>query len=811
MKTRLIAKKIKADLRDGRDNITRMRGLTAYCAAPENKDKKEKCILKKIYGFSDDNLDEININEEFEYDMSLTKRSDVEKITHWTISFDGEKPSPDEIVDAARELAKALGHTDSNKMLIAVHDDTEHRHAHIVACRVNPETGKLVREGGGWWKKESQRALAKIASKHGWELPEGAMFDAEGTQLREKTRPELSFAAGRFEAHTGLKSDQRTLQEIMLNWHAAHEKEMASWKWADFHASLAALGIECQRREHGPKKFGLVFSDDGQNFQSASDVCPELTYKKAVDALGGKSWRAAREGVRETLEAARAARVQVQQEAVKMPEYTKAQKEALRRIPLDQVWQALGRAPIEKLANGRQIKNAFDATTAAGMPYHDALVFLAERFPAALGRAGQIEMAQAAVSSVQDTLDRRDRSRAEDIALFMSALHVERLEVETALSQGARDRGFHAFTGEVDYASLCDKLPLLAAMSSAGTPVTDKTGIFCRPLWPDGRVGFIVDDVKPGFAEKFPPSVLLATSDHSRQAIYSLPRRYEPAFYEFAARHINARHGDPAVKSTAHPTRLPGFENQKRQPPSVCRVESTNADISKMEQALDVLYEKVWPKEKARLEAMATAAQQARAWQEEAQREPEKKSLSGLFPEQRPADPVVKKRQHTEDELPDWLRDTTEQAKPRRVEVPADLERFALAQQAAIAAKYASDLDRSRVDSMTAMRMYRRGATVDQVYSWMLEHLMQAKGQSRTGNTLPAREIDRAAERVAMNIHARYEAEQTAAQMAAEMAAEKSNDERQRWREEKVVKARATARRRHRDGGAKHQQAAAHH
>jgi hypothetical protein len=61
---------------------------------------------------------------------------------HSTLSWErGQDPSREEMVEAARSYLKALGMENAQAAFVA-HSDTPHRHVHIIASRIDPETGK---------------------------------------------------------------------------------------------------------------------------------------------------------------------------------------------------------------------------------------------------------------------------------------------------------------------------------------------------------------------------------------------------------------------------------------------------------------------------------------------------------------------------------------------------------------------------------------------------------------------------------------------------------------------------------------------
>lgn len=77
-----------------------------------------------------------------------------------------------------------MGYDLSYKYIIAIHADTDHKHAHLMASRVDPDTGHLLKERGGYNYKAAQRAIVRIAYEMGWRLE-------AGTKYRVRTNPEM--------------------------------------------------------------------------------------------------------------------------------------------------------------------------------------------------------------------------------------------------------------------------------------------------------------------------------------------------------------------------------------------------------------------------------------------------------------------------------------------------------------------------------------------------------------------------------------------------------------------------------------------
>lgn len=112
--------------------------------------------------------------------------------------------------------------------------------------------------------------------------------------------------AERIESFQQVKSGKRALAEALREAYDSMKDELPGMKWGMIHRRLAEYGIEMQRREHDGR-YGIVFSLDGEHWQSAGKVCKEMTWGRLNGHIGAKkdSWREANENARVALEEAR--------------------------------------------------------------------------------------------------------------------------------------------------------------------------------------------------------------------------------------------------------------------------------------------------------------------------------------------------------------------------------------------------------------------------------------------------------------------------------------------------------------------------
>lgn len=417
----IIAKRIKS-LNTG-NNFDRANALADYISRIESAYGDPKCVKIALHGFSGDSSDMTleDIKKEFLDDLykAKTQKKSSELISHWILSFaNGNTPSDNDIIKASDIFMMDMGYDLSYKYIIAIHADTNHKHAHIMASRVDPDTGKLIKEGGGYNYKAAQRAIARIAYEMGWRLEAGTkyrvrtnpemetirhdgkltkrprvsrrLFDFDPKNMRARA---LNQAAYNFEQKTGLKSQQRILQENLSV--IFRENDLKAMKTGHFHKILAEKGIACQKAVEDGKEY-LKFSRDGKMWFYGGALFHGLNYKNLTDALGG-GWRDARPAVTEML--AQKWAEQVTQFPPVMPgilnkiRFTGKALETLSRIPLDKIQASLPASYQGKAdkARGDGLGDPFTfCAQVCGTNILETLEILACSFPAALAGSAQV-------------------------------------------------------------------------------------------------------------------------------------------------------------------------------------------------------------------------------------------------------------------------------------------------------------------------------------------------------------------------------------------------------------------------------------
>ena len=94
--------------------------------------------------------------------QSSRTRQCEQDCVHLSLGWEpGETPSREEMEEAARERAEALGMGNAKALFVA-HNDEDYAHVHIVASKINPATGRAYDLAGSWrtlsrWAEQYER------------------------------------------------------------------------------------------------------------------------------------------------------------------------------------------------------------------------------------------------------------------------------------------------------------------------------------------------------------------------------------------------------------------------------------------------------------------------------------------------------------------------------------------------------------------------------------------------------------------------------------------------------------------------------
>lgn len=188
-------------------------------------------------------------------------------IKHYILSWpESEAPTQAQANEAVDMLLAELRLTQCQTQW-AVHKDTDNVHVHVVVNRVDPDSEKIIKPGGGFEHESMQRAIAKIEHAQGWQPEKNARYTVgeDGQCVRVKTKKEASTepseAAKSMELRTGEKSQERIGIEL------AGPAIGSAKSWSEIHAALEKLGMRYERKDGG----AVLWT--GAEYVKASAVC----------------------------------------------------------------------------------------------------------------------------------------------------------------------------------------------------------------------------------------------------------------------------------------------------------------------------------------------------------------------------------------------------------------------------------------------------------------------------------------------------------------------------------------------------------
>lgn len=666
--------------------------------------KGEKCVAiytnclyeKDTVGMVDEIVDNAQARDAESGSQSLVHRI-------WSLP-PNERMSEQRFIDAINDGMRDLGYTEAHQYIIAIHNDTDNLHAHVVSNRYNTMTGELLEEGSGWDELECRRACVRIEKKYGLRPEPGSRFVATGQtekvshvnpftgeqvererpcieQVRkEKPVPDLRDRARWMELKSGLKSNQRVMQEIFTELRPQLSSKM---NFGQVYRVLAESGVQAEAVKHGSNYY-LTYSLDGVHWEKPSEIHRDFSAERLAE-ITGSGFRKPRAELAEVAEEARKKfEVHMTDDTTKRMVYSKEQTAALRTIPLTEVRQAFDLPDTDN----KKVRNSVDALVyQKGMTYADAVDALAQRFPGVLSGESLVNTIDS------DTITRRLelagvpeslRRTGSDALKQLDAFGAERFHIYG----NAPDRNFtsagispEGWTKE----EVLQNLGYLAKLNMSGGH------IYIDPQYGDNKIKIPVDDVQQGFISRYRPSMVLNTSKEKQQAHYVIDRKYEKEFYDTLTENINYRWGDPKIKTADHDSRLAGFTNRKPAHadeqgrfPFVKVEQSTPVRCTDFERYVDEQYV-LWKQGKLK-----------------------------------PLDPTKAARKlSTDADRTQAMEALTYQS------LPPALTNRTLAYQARLLQQYGADIDRSRADFMTADFLYRSNVTTNQAYSFMKEYALQ--------------------------------------------------------------------------------------
>lgn len=702
--------------------------------------KDEKCVAVYSNCLYDNEVKGI-VDEIVDTVKGRDATSGSKPIVHRILSFKkGERPSEQQCFDIAKEFMLDLGYNESHQYIIAIHNNTDNLHMHIVSNRYSTFDGSLLEEGGGWDQLESRRSCARIEKKYGLSPePNSRFIAAEQTEKthhtnpftgeviereracieqvgKSKRTPDVRDRAKWMELKTGLKSQQRIMQEIFSDIKPLLNDKL---NFGKFYRLLAQHGVEVEAVKHG-KNWYLTYSLDGEQWEKPSNIDSDFTTENLIKTFKSTVRKPKEELRIIAKEARRIDDVHVTDDVAKKIAYSKEQIASLRTIPIKETQKAFGLSPTEN----KKIRNSIDVLIyQKNMQYNEAVEQLANKFPNII--SGEDLVNTINIESIQKRLESAGvpdalKRSGTDVLRQLDAWGADKFFVYG----NAPERNFSSAQMNQDgwtKEDVLQNLPFLASMNIEGGH------IYINPQYDNNKIKIPVDDVQKSFIEQYRPSLTIKTSENSQQAHYVIEKKYEKQFYDILTEHINARWGDSKIKTSDHDSRLAGFTNRKPayekdgKFPFVKVVQSTPVRCIEFENFVEqqyILYKqgKLKPLTHEKVLNVSTIDDRENAMQNL-----EERSLSPL------------------------------------------LTNHAIVYQNKISDFYGNKIDRSKADYMTADFLYRSNATPEQVYTFLCHNAMQnddlVSREHKDGSTYNVRknitekQQDRYARRTAINVY----------------------------------------------------------
>lgn len=424
--------------------------------------------------------------------------------------------------------------------------------------------------------------------------------------------------------------------------------------------------------------------------------------------------------------------------------YEKEFLDALRKIPTSDVFTALGIEPVQTRA-GKPVRTAFDACFCAGMTYAQAQDFLAAHFSGAV-EADTVKKAAADMLAECAFSSPRMKAIGREIALFMAALGVDALDIQTNVHESLK-AGLYNFTREsMSFDDICNCLNILAKLSFSGKPGIAPVGIYCQPIYPEDKIGIMIDDVHGDIIDRYKPTCLLQTSKEGQpQAFYVVNRKHELSFYNYVAAKLNEEYGDRAVKTIFHDTRLPGFHNQKRTESSPVKVLSytIDRDSADFEAFIETFMDDYIKEGEETVDIVPYKSKKSSILGESDMKRIYK------YIEKYCAEHGFDKKVVFGDAL--FKFEELYSREFQYVSYSDELKEIGKRELAKLMRKYSEDeFDRSRADYKIARVLYMHNATIDEVYSYMVDNLVQKTLNIRVCRIRSEKELKRQAKRLAV-------------------------------------------------------------
>lgn len=325
------------------------------------------------------------------------------------------------------------------------------------------------------------------------------------------------------------------------------------------------------RREHekkGVKKYGIVFSLDGENWVPAYRIFPAMTWDRLNGHIGAKkdSWRHANDEALKVLaeyreeaiaksdqpgaiEAIRRAddyidfiekihdEVNVAREKMPETEVTKKSEEdiflskvevdALRKIPVEDIRKVFKESGIELYPSGKKkVRNAIDvAMIEARLPYAKAIIRLAEYFPDVIKKImsddfdDAVAQAKMIARESGDDFKKFEKSNfhhaaGREVARFFKGVQAKNIDFPYLGKRG------------MTLPKIVNAVPELVEWCK------NIEDIYCSIKLADGRIGFMIEECGSDFLKRCPANCVVE-NDGKKCGYWIIDKKYsEPKFYD---------------------------------------------------------------------------------------------------------------------------------------------------------------------------------------------------------------------------------------------------------------------------------------
>ncbi|MFJ3317181.1 TraI/MobA(P) family conjugative relaxase [Herbaspirillum huttiense] len=209
-------------------------------------------------------------------------------VIHYILSWrEDERPTNDQIFEAARHSLKALGVLD-HQYILAIHGNTDNIHCHVVFNKIHPTTFRSKHLE--WLHKTLHRAARETEIEHGWRHDPGlysVYVSQDGTKSVVETAKmrapltgqsiPINPKAAKYEMWHGQMSLDRWCKEVAGP--RLVEALASESSWSAVHKALADFGLEMQYV--GGSSYRIAAKDE------AGKVIASIAASKVIRQLSG--------------------------------------------------------------------------------------------------------------------------------------------------------------------------------------------------------------------------------------------------------------------------------------------------------------------------------------------------------------------------------------------------------------------------------------------------------------------------------------------------------------------------------------------